>query len=199
MEYPHKDIKQMIFSFDNYPHKIVYFRVPKVASTSILISLRKKYDVIKCEEYDQESFKFAFVRNPFDRLASCFRHVIKKGSMQNIQNDPTFYRDMSFYEFVDAVLAISKVNIENMDIHFRPQYTFIPEKPDYLGKFENLKEDFKELSKRIGLSVELLHENKTDKTIYKDYYTQEIIKKVVRIYKKDFELFDYPKYIPKII
>ncbi len=196
MEYPHKDIKQMIFSFDNYPHKIVYFRVPKVASTSILISLRKKYEVIKCESYVPEAVTFAFVRNPFDRLASCFRHVIKKGSMQNIQENPNFYRDMSFKDFVDE---IEKTEIQNMDIHFRPQYTFIPEKPDYLGKFENLKEDFEELSKRIGLSVELTHENKTDKTIYKDYYTEEIIKKVVKIYKKDFELFDYPKYIPKII
>ena len=186
--YPHSHIKTLIFSFQDYP--IIYFRVPKVASTSLLISFRKKYVIEKCEEYDKSYFKFAFVRNPFDRLASCYRHVIQKGAMQNIQDDPNFYRDMTFEQFVDAV---SEIEIKNMDIHFRPQYTFIPENPDYVGKIENMQEDFKTLCDKIGINCELLHENKTNPTDLKDYYTPEIVKKVVKIYQKDFELFGYEK------
>lgn len=194
MEFPHSNIKKLIYSFEKY--KVVYFRVPKVASTSIIISLGGLYELKKCDndKYDKSYFKFAFVRNPFDRLASCFRHVIQKGAMQNIQNHPKLYREMPFDEFVDVIMDI---DIKNMDIHFRPQYTFIPEKPDFVGKFENLQEDYNKVCEKIGIKNKenLLHRNKTDKTIFKDYYNEKIIKKVVRLYKKDFESFKYDKTI----
>jgi hypothetical protein len=192
---PHKDIKLLVHKFEKYG--AIYFRVPKVASTSLLITLRK-IDNIKLIDYKPDnSFKFTFVRNPFDRLASCYRHVIQKGAMNNIQNHPDLHRDMSFEEFVDA---ISKIKVEDMDIHFRPQYTFIPEKPDFIGKFENLSEDYLTVCKMIGIKAPgLLHENKTNKTIFKDYYTQKIVDKVVKLYKKDFELFKYNPDLPKAI
>ena len=192
VEFPHEMITTLIFSFEKY--KAIYFRVPKVASTSLLITFRQIDNVEKCEEYDKSYFKFAFVRNPFDRLASCFRHVIQKGAMQNIQNHPDLYREMSFDEFIDVIVDI---NVKKMDIHFRPQYTFIPEKPNYIGKFENLDEDFAEVLQKIGIKsqIRLLKKNSTDKTIFKDYYTKESIEKVFKIYKKDFELFGYERTI----
>lgn len=190
MKFPHAEIKTLIFSFQKY--KATYFRVPKVASTSLLITFREMDEVKEVKEYDKSLFKFAFVRDPFDRLASCFRHVIQKGALKNIQNDPRLYRNMTFGQFVDA---IEDIKIEDMDIHFRPQYTFFPETPDYLGKFETLEEDYEIICHFIGIKspIRLLHKNKTDKTRFKDYYTREIIEKVVRIYKKDFEMFDYCK------
>ena len=69
----------------------------------------------KTETYDSNLFKFTFVRNPFDRLASCFRHIIKKDVFKE---DPELDREMSFKQFVDI---ISKRKINEMDIHFRPQ------------------------------------------------------------------------------
>ena len=192
MEFPHENIKTLIYSFEKF--KAVYFRVPKAASTSLLISFRKFDNVEKCEEYDESHFKFAFVRNPFDRLASCFRHVIQKGAMQNIQNHPDLHRNMSFSEFVDVIVDI---DVDKMDIHFRPQYTFIPEKPDFLGSFESLQKDYEKVCDKIGIKDKenLLHKNKTDKTIFKDYYTKESIEKVLKKYKRDFKLFGYERTI----
>ena len=191
MRFPHEGIKQLIYSFEKY--KAVYFRVPKAASTSLLITFRQIDNVKKLPTaYDKSFFKFTFVRNPFDRLASCFRHVIQKGALQNIQDDPNLYREMSFEQFVDVIVDI---DVDKMDIHFRPQYTFIPEKPDFVGRFESLEQDYLEVCKRIGIKSppQLLHKNKTDKTIFKDYYTKESLEKVYKIYKKDFELFGYRK------
>lgn len=191
MNFPHSHIKLLVHSFEKY--NAVYFRVPKVASTSLLITLRTIDKIEQVDEYDNSLFKFTFVRNPFDRLASCYRHVIQKGAMKNIQDHPDLHRGMSFEEFIDV---ISKIEEKDMDIHFRPQYTFIPEKPDYIGKFETLNDDYLIICKKIGIKPpQLLHENKTDKTIYKDYYTQTIIKKVVKLYKKDFKLFNYSETI----
>jgi hypothetical protein len=189
MNYPHSNIKKMIFSFEK--HNATYFRVPKVASTSILISFRKNHEFNKVEEYNKNSFKFTFVRNPFDRLASCFRHVIQKGSLQNIQNHPELHKNMSFERFVEVV---SNTKIENMDIHFRPQYTFLPETPDFIGKFENIQKDFKLICDKIKIkNVELRHENKTDKVDFEKYYNVSTAKKVLKLYEKDFDMFGYEK------
>ena len=192
MEYPHANIKHLIFSFEKY--NATYFRVPKVASSSLLISFRK-FDTIEKIDYadvNKNSFKFAFVRNPFDRLASCFRHVIQQGSLQNIQEDPRLHKNMSFEQFVDVVTSIE---VTNMDIHFRPQHTFIPGPLDYIGKFEDLNDDYVKILQKIGIktSESLLHKNKTNPTNFKEYYNEMIIQKVITIYKKDFELFGYKK------
>ncbi len=171
--------------------KAVYFRVPKVASTSLLIAFGETERLIG-REYDKSHFKFTFVRDPFDRLASCYRHVIVNGTPEALDSCPGMSRSMSFPTFVDAVMDIK----ENwrMDMHFRPQHTFFPEKPDYIGKFENLKADFAEICQKIGIKTpELPWRNSTDKTIFKDYYNKTIIQKVITIYKKDFEMFGYSK------
>lgn len=171
--------------------KAVYFRVPKVASTSLLLAFGQTERLIG-KEYDKSHFKFTFVRNPFDRLASCYRHVIRNGTPEVLDSCPGMSRSMSFPKFVDAVEEIK----ENwrMDMHFRPQYTFFPEKPDFIGKFESLKEDFLKVCEKIGMRTpKLPWRNSTDKTIFKDYYVDDIVDKVVDIYKKDFEMFGYSK------
>ena len=187
MNFPHSNIKHMIFSFEK--HNVTYFRVPKVASTSLLMSFRKIDNIEKIDYKDvnKDSFKFAFVRNPFDRLTSCFRHVIQKGCLKDIQGHPRLHRNMTFESFVDV---ISEIEEKSMDIHFRPQYTFI-ENVDFIGKFENLTEDFEKVCNKIGIKSDLLHENKTDKIDFKTYYTKETADKVYNLYKKDFQLFDY--------
>ncbi len=182
--------KTMIFPFGS--RKAVYFRVPKVASSSLLIAFRKVDTLEVAEEYDKSHFKFTFVRDPFDRLASCYRHVIQNGTPETLPSCPGMDRNMSFEEFVDAVGAIKDVS--KMDMHFRPQYTFLPEKPDFIGRFENLKEDYETLCHFLMVKPpELSHANSTGKTVFKDYYNESIIKKVLIIYKKDFEMFGYSK------
>ena len=183
--------KDLFFSFLKY--KAVYFRVPKVASTSILISLRQIDSVERCEEYDERCFKFAFVRNPFDRLASCYRHLICRVGVGTVFKQIGIYKNMPFDEFVDVV---SKMEDNEMDMHFRPQHTFIPD-VDYIGKFESLNEDYCKVLQIIGIkqAPELLKENSTQKTIY-DIYTKESIEKISKIYKIDFERFNYSKELP---
>lgn len=189
MEFPHDHIKYMIFSFGKY--NATYFRVPKVASTSLLMTFRKidNIEKIDYEDVNKSDFKFAFVRNPFDRLTSCFRHIIQKGSFKE---DNRLSKNMSFESFVDV---ISKTKIQNMDIHFRPQYTFIPETPDYIGKFEDLNHDFAVVCQKIGIKgYELLHQNKTDNIDFRTYYNKQTADRVFDIYKNDFKLFNYGKF-----
>jgi len=189
MEYSPTNFNPIIFSFKK--HHATYFRVPKVASTSLLISFRKVDDVDKTENL-KSNFKFAFVRNPFDRLASAYRHLIHRASVGSVYNNEGIYKYMPFEEFIDV---ISKIPHEKLDIHFRPQYTFVPEDVNFIGKFENLTEDYSAVCKEMGIKnpPTLLWENSTGTKTDYSIFTKRCINQVLTMYARDFERFDYPK------
>lgn len=180
----------MIYQFNKFNG--VYFRITKTASSSLIIAFRKSEDIQEVPDYDSQKFKFTFVRNPFDRLASAYRFM-QRGNMDIEGTD--FFREMSFDEFLDVLKEIDPVN---MDIHLQPQYMFIPEKPDFIGRYENLAEDFQKVCQMLGLpKTELTHTNSTGQTRYSDYFHSKNIQKVIDIYKDDFILFDYDMALPK--
>lgn len=183
-------MKKLIYQFKK--HNAIYFRITKVAGTSFLVAFRQQDDVEETEKFNTNRFKFVFVRNPFDRIVSAYKHVIQKGAWKNIDDNPELYAQMEFGEFIDV---ISKQEIRNMNLHFRPQWTFIPVKPDYVGRFEHINKDFVEIMQKIGLnsSIQLPHKNFTRKTNYQDFYDEKSRKAVVKIYRKDFDMFKYNK------
>ncbi len=95
------------------------------------------------------------------------------------------------------VKAIYKIPAHKLDRHFKPQYYFIEGfNLDFVGKFENLEKDFKEVMKKAGIRnhPKLPHKRKSKKKKdYKDYYNEETKRLVQEKYKKDFELFGYSK------
>ena len=63
---------------------------------------------------------------------------------------------------------------------------------DYIGRFENLHNDFKTVCKTIGLpNMKLRHLNRTHHKHYSKYYDEQTKQIVTQIYKKDIEAFDY--------
>ncbi len=117
------------------------------------ILLRMGHDI--CDRY----FKFAFVRNPWDRALSAYRW--------RRTWDKNFFK-MSFAEFVKDELSN---NLKNSS-HYRPQIEFIVDDPsfksdyvplvDYVGRFENLRGDFQQVVERCQLGdIELSNINKS--------------------------------------
>tara|TARA_Y100001973_G_C5185064_1_gene327291 strand:+ start:1362 stop:2036 length:675 start_codon:yes stop_codon:yes gene_type:complete len=64
-------------------------------------------------------------------------------------------------------------------------------KPNFIGRYENIDEDWKELSKIIKCDPTLPHVNKTFKSDYRKYFTSEMRKKVEEIYFNDFSVWNY--------
>ena len=62
---------------------------------------------------------------------------------------------------------------------------------DFIGRFENLKNDFRLICKRIGRNVDLPFENKTEHSEYRYYYDNITKDTVGKWFEKDIELFDY--------
>jgi hypothetical protein len=194
--------------------ELVYLNNSKVACSSIKKTfidrdIEDDYSIHSLDWDEKNSlsnindsyFKFTFVRNPFDRLVSCyeskFHKDIEKG-MDILHFDKYLLgilsNDNGFESFVKKIVKIPKFLA---DRHFESQYNLIFNKNgeclvDYIGKYENINEEFDVVKKRFNLTA-LPHYNKSKNRNWKDYYTKETAKLVYEYYKKDIIEFNYEK------
>jgi hypothetical protein len=209
------------------PFGAVYIEVPKVACTSIKVALAEILGVPLPRDGDPHSvafpapvvdraptaplypglFSFAFVRNPWDRLVSCYRDklcnetdgytyfTIRPGVANCLARFDEFVADMSFAEFVEAVASIPD---DRADAHFRSQATFVTDDHgrvgvDFVGRYERLVEDFEEVRAYLvmpELTLPRLQAARKSKS-YMTYYTPHLLRVVERRYAEDIELFSY--------
>jgi hypothetical protein len=196
-------------------HKLVYVVMPKVAQTAICNTCgnkeKKEYTKIKdlgigekkwkLSPEEKDYYTFTFVRNPFERLYSCHqsKYIADRDKYKRDILDFDYYmmgtwrKDPGFKKFVDKVC---KMPDRLSDRHFKSQNLIANINAqtdiDYIGKYENLHEDFKKIQEKYGLDP-LPHLNKSNnkKVDWRDSYTKEMVEKVYKRYKKDFELW-YP-------
>lgn len=125
-------------------------------------------------------FKFAVVRNPWDRMVS--RYFYSKKISKKFIN-------FSFNEFLNYDLK-NNANVLN-------QYNFCTDNKDNFCldkviKFENLNEDFNKISSKIFNKKDMLsHFNKSDHKQYREYYNHKMKDKIYNFCKKDIEFFEY--------
>jgi len=179
--------------------KFIWFRVPKVASRTIYDHLRQHVMPLDCEHPNRiyypvnlykDYFKFAFVRNPWDRLVSCWYNKCVDDNAFKF-NEIEYEKMQQFEYFVNYVASL---NIENCDPHFRLQSQLIDLSCiDYMGRFENFEQDYSLVCQKLGLSEnQLTHRNPSSKTEeYREFYTQALREKVHQIYLKDIQILGY--------
>jgi hypothetical protein len=128
-------------------------------------------------------FKFAFVRNPWDRLVSRYSYLLK------VKNHPRhkFIQQMkSFDEYVTWEIERAKF--------FQHTYVTGPDGKlivDFIGHYERLQEDFAKVSAGLGIKAELPRINSSSHRDYRSYYTLETRRQVGEFFKRDCELFGY--------
>lgn len=181
----------------------LFFHIPKTAGISISNSIygdvkwgHRTVDYYKSYYGDDvfySLYKFCFVRNPYDRLFSAYT-FLKKGGI-NDQDLAFSQKYLSEYlTFEDFVLrGLEKKEIMEW-VHFKPQYTFVCDNDkmvmDFVGKMENINEDFEYLCKQININnAELKKLNMS--SVKKNDFSDEIKSIIKTKYQKDFTLF-YP-------
>ena len=208
-------------NWENYPvgdKNYIFICVAKSASTSINLALNHylhsepKYhhmSINDLKEYYPELnfddyYKFAFVRNPWDRFLSLYHDINdKRNGKSKIMNysllenkyKTIFYNKKNFKDFAKSFGKSGWIN----EAHFRPQLDYLISNGelamDFVGRFENLQDDWDKIKKDIGFKKlgDLKHEMKSKVKIdnYKKFYDNETIDIVARIYKKDIEFFGY--------
>lgn len=104
---------------------------------------------------------------------------------------------------IEGKTEASKINPNNSEnfsppfvgeaSHREEQWKFITpiNKVDFIGRLENINNDFRYLQKRLGEDLHLPHSNKTSHRHYSEYYDDEDIDFVAEKYKIDIELFNF--------
>jgi len=155
----------------------------------------------------RDHFKFAFVRNPWDRLVSCYSEkLVGEGRRPDTAPDLNppgverrFYLHMPFAEFVEAV---HRTPDEEANPHFRSQHLVVcrqgPKKrimADFVGRFERLNEDFAVVVERIGApQLQLPHRLRSpnrESRAYADFYDDRLRRLVHERFRDDIEIFGY--------
>lgn len=185
----------------SHKNKYIYYGVPKVASISIRKMLAE-FDGIewifppssntKFEYVSQNGalkypyFKFAFVRNPWDRLVSCYADKVIGGYKFN-------YHGMKFagMEFKEFAKLVCSINDNRSDGHFKSQHTFIKHNIDFMGRFENLANDLDVVRSKLGIGIKEEHLMKSKRKTYEDYYDEDLKEMVGDRYKEDISKFGY--------
>jgi hypothetical protein len=147
---------------------------------------------------------FAFVRNPWDRLVSCYANKLTRsqlakdpqgrGTLRSLARAGALSEDMSFADFARAVASISD---KKANRHFRSQYTFLVGRrgrlmPQRILKFERFEEDLRAILSEFKLEkTEVPHKKPTRRGDYREYYDTELKELVASRYARDIELFGY--------
>ena len=129
-------------------------------------------------------FKFAFVRNPFDRFVSYCAFMTRETG--------AFLRDPK------AVMRHILFQARPMQhILFRPQHELLVDaegrlETDFVGRVERMQVDYDAACARIGIpTVALAKVNASQRGDYRGYYDQGLIEGVADLYRGDVERFGY--------
>lgn len=132
-------------------------------------------------------FKFAFVRNPWDRIVSTYFWFQKtgwkdsRGNADKVRSLPDF-SSYAKSEYLYFVKSCTSMVLESDQLLV-----------DYVGKCENLEQDFSYVCRRIGLpEIELPKLNVAHRSRdYRRYYDEEAKQIIFDKYRDDIEKFGY--------
>lgn len=175
--------------------KFAWFKVYKGATRTIELILKKGVsDFSKVKQFGRyhkkfdDYFKFAFVRNPWDRIVSCYFHKVVTRKAKCFEK--CFGKDFTYF-----VNFIHRIDVASLDTnaHVRLQTKLIPvNKLDFIGKINNFNHDFKHVCDVIGITYDHVpHAHKTEHAHYTTYYTPRTKKIIAKKYKEDIEAFGF--------
>lgn len=177
---------------------IAYVRIPKTASCTILKAVGSQVvskDHEPIEFYTGAAATFTFVRNPWERLHSWYRHA-------------GYFQHRSFEEYVTGeethpmhpVAPTQRYrhgNANETDMLVADQADwFRYRQPTFIGRFENLAQDLVCIGDMLGFNVKAVpHENRNTRmgpeTYSPDLWTPKMLEIMAPIFEPFAEQFGY--------
>jgi dermatan 4-sulfotransferase 1 len=189
-------------------HRLVYLRVPKNANSAIRGAIpgavQHRLDIRKLAKKFPGHLSFSFVRNPWARLVSAYANKIHPEPINEKNFVNGVHRNylelgipvragMPFAEFAEVACSLSD---EKTEKHIRSQCYYLVRDgrvvPEFVGRLENVAEDWPRLCARAGVEAKLAHTGKSRHAPYTDYYPDARIRNLVGDrYREDVETFGY--------
>jgi hypothetical protein len=176
-----KALKQFRNPLTHYLLKKKYERLPNdnkyIFKHAAPVLVRELVGTQVWDEYTT----FTFVRNPWDRIVSLYHYQRK------INSNRSSLAQESFDEWIKGGGTGTVRKLVSEFICDENGKVIV----DFVGRFENLEQDFNKVCNMIGVDCQLPHVNRTVRTEYRDYYTRETREIVRSIAQPDIEMFGY--------
>ena len=141
-------------------------------------------------------FKFAFVRNPYDRFVSACAMLNKRNAGYAGNETAVMKRTLAGLQG-----AVDAADFRKL-VLLRPQAGLLVDEDgrlgmDFIGRYEHLQDSFAQVCRRIGIPEQRLAVvNATAHRSWEDCCDAELRRLVTRFYRRDFEMLGCPLWIP---
>lgn len=201
----------------SHKFKCIFIHIPRTGGSSIekLVAGKNWWSIDKTTkhltasqakkiygEFWNEYFKFAFVRNPYDRAVSLLNFSKMYYGNPDSLSLTHFHLDW-YKEQYGAPLTLEYDyrfwnRDEVLNSNHQPNQVYgniLDEELDFIGRFENLQDDVNYILDRIGFGrQELSHEaaSKIKKSSKDEFYKDDVVKNLVKeLYYNDFKRYGY--------
>ena len=131
-------------------------------------------------------FKFAFVRNPFERFVSAYVFLFRN----------SISADHSPEKMIGDMKAALGRRRFRQRVLIQPQSQLLEDREgklavDFIGRYERLEADFEGVCQRLGVCASLPRANPSDHVHFSRYYDPELRTMIADFYARDLQNFGY--------
>lgn len=190
--------------------------VPKCGSRTIIAGLNRAahqdnfdFEIVETDISNfldgfNESFRFAFVRNPWARVYSCYVQKIKNATpikrALHFNGRTGLHPEMTFASFVEWLCGPNGDDAI-ADRHWASQYLILGldsgMQYDFIGKLEFMDEELLKICTELDLPCDTFTERRNTSAAnpngYLDHYDENLLKIVGLRYAKDIEIFGFER------
>jgi len=185
--------------------KCVFIHIPKTGGASI----RRGFFQNRVEgpkqgfipDAWQKHFKFAFVRDPYDRLISAWK-MFSQGMDNTVWEQPAQHRGISLASFMDIVVDDSiGYGAKRETVEEKIRHHTIPQThpfnclsyADFVGRFESLEDDFAAVCRRLEIPFDGLPKMNKSRVgkARNEPLDRSIRIRIREFFREDFEQLNY--------
>ncbi len=141
------------------------------------------------KEFNQ-SYKFAFVRNPWDWQVSMYHFLLKETENSRYETIKALGSFKKYLEWVadeDNPFPKGATKLQKSMLVDENGHIAV----DEIGRYENLAEDFSRITTRLGINTSLPKLNNSHHKCYQDYYDADSKRLVAKHFSEDIDFFKY--------
>jgi hypothetical protein len=151
---------------------------PQYPSHLTALEIRERFP----EVWD-DYFTFGFVRNPWSWQVSLYFFMLQN-------EDHWFHDDVKsmdgFEEYIEWRVREGRV-LQSSFFYDEDGEAIV----DYIGRLENIRDDFQQICERVGVDATLPHKNKSSHADYREYYSDYTRNLIADHFAEDIDRFGY--------
>jgi hypothetical protein len=194
-------------------YQAIFLHIPKCAGQSIgkSFSIKHNHRHHKLNDLPEDLdnyLRFTFIRHPVSRFISAhnYNKLLAYKTIRAIEAMPSALLSPAKQFRLNLIKTNPDINNVVDDLclgkmkkilFFKPQSNWILRgKPQFVGRVENIEDDFEKLRSLLGFKNKLVHTNTSKSLLSETEITKHNLQRLIDYYEADFKLTGYTKSWP---